>query len=112
MCCPERAVEAGGISAIEKGEIDSLDRRFELLLALGLAFLIGRDDGTSRQKFHTQQRGIRPRARRVDAQLAVKKCTLRGVPCHDSRSNEELLAGLCIWGQDHWQNIVVVDAIE
>src|SRR5208283_143876 len=94
----ERGVEASLIPMIQRRKINGLHRGVELLLAPGLSLLIGRNNGASGEQFRSQKTGARPRMRRFDRDLAMKKFGLRFVSRHHPRCDQESLAGLRVFG--------------
>src|ERR1700687_5599809 len=108
----ERGVEAGLIAAIERREVNRLERGIQLLLAFGLSFCIRCDDWAGRKKFRPQERRIRSRFWRLNRQLAANEFGLHVVSRDHSCRDEKFLTGLRIFGQKHGQNIVVAAAIK
>ena len=109
---PQRGIEARLISFLERGKVNRLDGRVELLLALRLSVFIRIDDRSGRQQFRSQKGGVGPSVRGFNRQFTVKEFALCVVVRDHSRRDQEFLSWLCVLRQQHWQDVVVAPAIK
>ena len=108
----QRRIEACLISAVERRKINCLERCVKLLLVLGSPCCVSSDDGSGKRSSMPKKRWTLDASAQIRSSVRCgEEFRLSFVSGNHSRRDQEFLAGLRIFGEQHWQNIVVAAAV-